>query len=127
MMKEINDQYEKCMMGAFQKEGKSNEDLADFLKDSMEFVDRLNSIITIIGLNIEICGSWIWVTGNTKEAKDKLKECGFVWACKKLAWYWRKPEDKKKTRGTLSLDQIRERYGSKVFNGTQSRILSAVS
>lgn len=94
VMKEINDQYEKCMMGFYQNSNEIGVD--EFLKDSKEFADKLRNVIFMSDLIVEICGCWIWVTGNTKSFKDKLKESGFIWAPKKLAWYWRKPEDKKK-------------------------------
>ena len=34
-------------------------------------------------ITIELIGSWIWVSGDTREIKEKLKEIGFKWASKK--------------------------------------------
>ena len=38
------------------------------------FREIIDKIINLDGLDIEICGLWIWVSGNTKEHKGILKE-----------------------------------------------------
>ena len=73
----------------------------------------LNSIIHCVGLNIEICGAWVWVSGNSKPFKANLKEAGFRWASKKKKWYFRPSDWKSKGRGKMSMDNIRLKYGSK--------------
>lgn len=79
----------------------------------------LNAIINL-GLEIEVCGAWVWVTGDTKAHKDILKAAGFFWSPKKLAWYYRPEEYKSRQgRGAFSLDQIREKYGSKQVKATE--------
>lgn len=77
-----------------------------------EYMDIINSIIRFVEINIEICGSWVWVSGNTKIYKDELKQAGFFWASKKLMWYWHTPEQKTGRHKTWSMDKIREKYGS---------------
>lgn len=74
--------------------------------------DALNAIFGLSGLVIEVCGSWVWVTGNTREHKDAFKESGFKWASKKKAWYFRPEEYRSRSKGNKSLDEIREKYGS---------------
>lgn len=75
----------------------------------------LNQIINF-GLHIEICGAWVWVSGNTKLYKEQLKAAGFKWASKKQQWYYRPDDYKSKARGTWSMDQIRSKYGSQDVN-----------
>lgn len=77
-----------------------------------EMQAAIDAISDLEGLEIEICGSWVWVSGNTKPHKDALKSAGFRWASKKKQWYWRAEEDKKKKKGSLSMEKIREKYGS---------------
>ena len=74
--------------------------------------DALNAIIGLFGLEIEICGAWVWVYGNTKPHKTALKEASFRWAPKKKRWYFRPEDWKSSSRGGVSMDDIRERYGS---------------
>lgn len=71
----------------------------------------LNAVIGL-GLDIEICGSWIWVSGDTKPHKEALKAAGYHWAPKKLMWHWRPEGSKSWSRGKYSMDEVRARHGS---------------
>ena len=66
------------------------------------------------GVHLELCGSWLWATGNTKPVKDDLKALGFRWSHNKSAWYWRDPAIPYRRRGKrkYSMDEIRDRHGS---------------
>jgi len=74
-----------------------------------------------MGLDVELMGLWVWVTGNTKPHKDELKAAGFKWAPKKelQPWYYagvptfnRKPQ---------SMDAIRNAYGSIQFSRDEQK------
>lgn len=52
-----------------------------------EFINIINTLISLNGLEVEICGSWIWVSGNTKEHKEVLKQLNFKFAYKKKACF----------------------------------------
>jgi len=77
----------------------------------------LNVAVTLYGVNIEICGSWVWVTGDTKTNKDALKSAGFRWSGPKKAWYFRPDDFKSRSHGKWSLDDIRSSYGSQAVQG----------
>ena len=77
----------------------------------------LNAIINLEGLVIEICGSWVWVSGETRAHKDVLKEVGFKWAPKKLMWSFNPSPKKRKFRSNWSMDQIRGVHGSVTVGG----------
>ncbi len=106
MMKIINQAFDalKDYTGEMRSE---QTDYGDLLNDA------LNAISGLPALMIEICGSWVWVTGETREHKDTLKESGFKWAAKKKAWYFRSEEFSSRSKGTKTLEEIREKYGSK--------------
>ena len=72
----------------------------------------LSAVVGLDGLEIEVCGSWVWLTGKTKDHKSAIKEAGYWWAKKKVAWYFRPADYKSKGRGKFSLDDIRTKYGS---------------
>ena len=38
-------------------------------------------------LSIKLAGSWVWVDGDTKSLKDRLKEHGLKWSKNKEKWY----------------------------------------
>lgn len=116
-MKEINNQYAQVLEGFYQKSGKSITEIEELLKDDQEMRNKLCEILGYPNLIVELCGAWIWVTGETKIIKDNLKNAGFSWASKKLAWYWHKKDDKKRWyRGNCSLDEIRSKHGSTMIS-----------
>jgi len=115
-MKAINNEYDalfpklknihKNKDGETYTANKETTETADSFKDLITELMRMDEII------IEIVGCFVWVTGNTKPHKDKLKELRFQWHSKKIAWYL-KPEDyKKRSRKDYDMDEIRAMYGS---------------
>ena len=85
--------------------------------DYSEEMNRvLNQLFALDGLEIEICGNWIWITGNTKPHSAKLgrKEGGIgcYWSKAKTAWYYRPADFKSFGRGSMSMDEIRATHGT---------------
>lgn len=72
----------------------------------------LQQIINFDGIEIEIVGAWIWVSGNTYSYKKELKELGFKWASQKKQWYFHTDAFRKKSHKSLSMEDIRSYYGS---------------
>lgn len=94
----------------------------DFAEDE-KLREMLNKIIHFDGIDIELVGAWIWVSGNTYACKKQLKELGFKWASQKKMWYWHSEVFQKKSRKTLSMDDIRNYYGSTRVNNTDKMVL----
>lgn len=87
----------------------------DDSEESNDYGDEINNALNAIihlGLNIEVCGSWLWVSGDTKPHKDVLKEAGFKWAPKKMMWHYRPSDYKSFNRGKWDMDKIRQTHGS---------------
>ena len=82
----------------------------DFSEDA-KLREVLQQIITFEGINIEVCGSWIWAFDSYNYRKE-LKELGFKYASNKKAWYWHSETFRKKSHRTLSMEDIRNYYGS---------------
>jgi len=116
-MKEINLQYEafrnKKFTGVNHETGKTYEQNFNPFDGYREIIDKL---INLQGITIELCGTWLWVTGETKPYKDYLKELGFSFSGKKIAWYWHPGEFRKKSKKNMTLDDIRNLYGSNKVN-----------
>jgi len=111
IMKEINTQYSKLLKkGNFDFEF-TTEEIEEALRDIIE------KTISFEGLIVEICGRWVWFTGNTYGWKEQLNELGCHYSGKKKAWYWRPEDEAKKGRHKpISLVEIRSKYGSKTMN-----------
>jgi curved DNA-binding protein CbpA len=100
-----------------------SQDVPDDVTEA--FADIIEQLVTMQGLEIEICGSWLWVGGNTKEHRESLKGMGMKWASKKRRWYKAPKDWKRKVRKTLDMDEIRARYGSQTIDGKQNVALPA--
>ena len=107
MMQLVNIAYDtlKDFEGETTSLNKNNKDFGEIINNA------LNAVINL-GLEVEICGAWAWVSGNTKPHKEILKANGFFWSPKKLSWYFRPDDYKSHNRHAWSMEQIRSTYGS---------------
>lgn len=98
----------------------------DCTSSAEAFCEKINDAFMAIinlDLNIEICGTWIWVTGDTKTHKEILKAAGYKWSHPKTAWYFRAEEHKSPWYNkSHTLDEIRVKYGTQSVKGMQKRI-----
>lgn len=78
----------------------------------------IERIITIPGLEIEVCGVWVWVGGDTKPNKKALNDAGYKWASKKKMWYF--PGIPAGGYG-WSMGKIRTYYGSQRIRSRKSK------
>lgn len=67
-------------------------------KFDLELEKIISQILHFEDITIEVVGSWIWLSGNTKAIKDKLKDLNFKWASKKDVVLWRDERAKPKTK-----------------------------
>ena len=119
IMKAINVEYEQLFKTlknrheskASSTGSKQKESFYNFEEDE-KLREILNKVIHFEGITIEICGLFIWVSGNTYQYKKDFKAFGFKWASKKKMWYWRPETYIKKSRKALSMEDIRSYYGS---------------
>lgn len=120
--KEINIEYERIFDDLSKKSTTGNE-IKGTSKKSAYTADKtlrevLNKIINL-EVDIEICGSWIWVSGNTYNVKKQLKAAGFRYSKTKKSWYW--GELKSFYKKKLTMDDIRNKYGSEKIE-TQKQV-----
>ena len=111
-MKVINIEYEMCFKILENADTTTNGKKYNKEEDAM--IRDIINVIIHLNIEIEVCGSWVWVTGNTYACKDELKKNGFRWASKKKAWYWRDPEEVTRAHGKTTMADIRMKYGSDV-------------
>ena len=115
-MKVINNEYDelfKILKNVHRtKDGETYTAKQETSETSEQFKDIINELMKMESIVIEIIGCFIWVTGNTRPYKDRLKMLKFQWHSKKNAWYL-KPEDyKKRSHRDYELDEIRAMYGT---------------
>lgn len=111
MMQAVNEAYESLSNENFPILVNESEVMGNY---GEALNNALNAIVSCMGLTIEICGAWIWVSGETKANKEALKAAGFSWSNQKEMWYFR-PQSQKTRRyygHNSSIDEIRAKYGS---------------
>jgi curved DNA-binding protein CbpA len=106
MMKMINQAYEAIKEATGTATAESGSQCY-----GEEINNALNAILHL-GFDIEVCGAWVWLHGDTKPHRELLKQAGFKWAPKKCLWYYRPADYKSNGRGKFSMDEIREKHGS---------------
>ncbi|MDE7430852.1 MAG: J domain-containing protein [Lachnospiraceae bacterium] len=121
LFKVLKDQHESTADSTAHKESSYNANIYDWENDKA-LREVLQKIINFDGIEIEIVGAWLWVSGNTYSYKKELKEIGFKWANTKKQWYYHTEAYRKKSRKSLSMDDIRNYYGSTKVQ-TDTRIL----
>lgn len=76
-----------------------------------EFRDLIEKLIKIPNITIEVIGTFVWLSGDTKPNKDAIKALGFRFHSKKAMWYLSPPGYRRKTRRNMSIDEIRDSFG----------------
>jgi curved DNA-binding protein CbpA len=114
-MQEINAEYEAALKMDYTRQGYDEAKASARWDLDKEIMEKAQEILRLSrALEVEVCGVWLWITGDTRTVKDGLKALACRWSPKKLAWYFRREQDGcgRWHKKTLSLDQIRMRYGS---------------
>lgn len=116
-MKEINNEYEKLfdLISSGEKFKNKNRNKRNTGEHAFDgFREIIIKIVNLEGIKIEICGSWIWVTGSTFQYKEIFKNLGFSWRKAKKAWSWNPPEAELNNnyKKSMSMNHIRNKYGS---------------
>jgi hypothetical protein len=60
---------------------------------------------------IEITGSWLWVSGDTKPKRKELKDHGLRWSRKKEKWYLKGKPSARYGRKGADWSYIVDKYG----------------
>jgi hypothetical protein len=122
-MQQINAEYDylsKNLIFCNETFTDERKDYETFVSESMK--EKINDLINIAGITLEIIGSWLWVTGLTYPVREKLKSAGFSFSHNKVAWFFHVGEYRKRSRNRYELDDIRNMFGSQVIENEQSRV-----
>ena len=130
-MKEINDEYSflfekvKDIHKSTYTDGPRTYTAKEKTKETpFDFINIVNELFKLDGLEIELCGRWLWIDGNTIQHKDALKKLGCKWSAKKQKWSWHFPEDsavKYKNRKEWDMEKIRSYFGSEHLGTEEER------
>ena len=115
-MQEINAEYELLSKRLINGNATFTEGRKYYEHNVSETLrQKINEIINLPqDVLIEIIGSWIWVSGNTKPVKETLKLKGFKFSFNKSSWYWYYGDYMKLSKKKFSVDDIRTLFGSQI-------------
>ncbi len=119
-MKAVNNEYAEVFEILKNSHNAQADEAHQTTEAPEEFIEIIDKLLKLDGLDIELCGSWIWIGGNTREHKDALKAAGCRWSKNKSKWYWRHEEDGYTwhRKGQLTtMSYIRSKYGSQHIVG----------
>lgn len=117
-MKILNNEYDELFEVLKNKHNATADESHKTTETPDEFKSIIDKLIRMQGVEVELCGSWIWCRGNTWTYRDDLKAAGFQWSKSKKSWYWfhrEEDSDNRKKRGHYTMDKIREKFGSQLF------------
>jgi len=121
-MQEINAEYDILSKKLISSNPEFSEERKVYeTQVSEELREKVDVVINLPGVVVEIIGSWIWVTGNTRDVKDKLKEAGFKFSSQKVAWYWHCGYYRKRNGKHFEMDEIRTMWGASVVNREEKK------
>lgn len=124
IMKAINNEHDELFeILKRQHNARADADPTGKTRRTTETAQEFRTVIEALlklDLTVELCGSWLWISGDTKPHKEALKKVGCRWSSSKKMWYWRHPEEGfTRSRGKATMNQIRTRYGSQTFQGAR--------
>jgi hypothetical protein len=99
----LNKILNNSQLNQSQKQNEKDLDLA-----IREIVDNL---VNIDGLNVELIGKWLWISGNTYPVKTILKQAGLTFIKKEGNPFWVYKGVESTSRGQSSMEEIRKKYG----------------
>jgi len=93
------------------KEERINEEVLD-----TEIRNVINQLVTLEGINIELIGKWLWISGNTYPVRTALKQAGLLFIKKNGQPFWVYKGVESKSRGKMEMDEIRKKYGTSTYD-----------
>ena len=75
------------------------------------YKDIINELLKMDGIEIEIVGYYIYLSGNTYNNKEQIKALKFLWSSKHKKWYYNGDAKKSRSHSKLTYNDIKNKYG----------------
>ncbi len=120
IMKDLNNQYHEALQACDGVETDGHKYKYDSDIET-EIMDKLNELLTLDGLEVDLIGCWLWIAGKTKENKEALKALSCRWHSKRKMWFYKPENWKSRKYSGGSLDDLAAKYGSEKFTSGQGK------
>lgn len=127
LQKEYEDLLNKLLRGSkLSEEQKANEIILD-----EAIREIINNIIYLEGISVEVIGKWLWIGAASGYNFDTptynaLKNAGLSYIKKAGRPFMVYRGIESKSRGNLSMEEIRKKYGSAKFEAGKGRLISGI-
>lgn len=121
--KALQSAYHEALQGQHQRtetDSRGEEHTYYYNRDREQSVmDKISAILALNldGIEINLIGTWVWVTGDTRPNARKFRQqLKLSWHSRREAWYWHPPQ-RRRTRynANASLSDLAASYGSRSF------------
>ena len=115
-MKALNNAYEAALKSCNgQKSSGSDGRQHTYRYDQIienEIVEFIYAFLALeTGLNADLIGVWVWITGDTKPHREELKALGCRWNPSRACWYFRPTSCAGSYGRGGSLEELAFKYG----------------
>ncbi len=86
-----------------------------------EFINIINVLTSLSEHEVEICGTWLWVSGTPKTTKKCLKKIETLIRSQKTGLVLQAKKHHT-TKRTITFDEIRDMFGSEKYNQSENNI-----
>lgn len=121
VMQRLNEEYllKLASFDGSETNGEGGKTFKYSFKPDVEqgIMDKIGELLALrLGPTVEInlIGTWIWILGDTKPVKDKIKSVGCKWHSKRGCWYWQN-DGYKRRYSHKSLGALAAQYGCDKF------------
>ena len=131
-MQAINAEHDKVFEVLKRKQNfaaQSNPEVKATTETPEEFRMVVEALLKLRGVEVELCGCWLWIGGDTRQHAEALKAMGCRWSPNKAKWYWRHEEAGHKWRRHKphTMGQIRATYGSEYLGRGEGKERDALT
>lgn len=128
-MQSINIEYHYLLKDWKSRVNSNADEVNQEMEIEEELMAKIQEIIGLDGIEIEVCGLWIWLSGNTYPYRKILKGKEFLFAIHKKMWFWRPMYAKCyfKRKECLDMEEIRDKYGSIPIDRQNTRFRTYIS
>ena len=75
-MQAINGEYSEAFARLKDQHNAAADEAHQTTETPEEFIAIISQLLRFPGLIVELCGSWLWITGETYAVRDQLKAAG---------------------------------------------------
>ncbi|EPR69043.1 hypothetical protein [Cyclobacterium qasimii] len=123
LFKELVNQFHAFKPSEFKYENEFND------WNSKAYSGIIEALIEIPDIVVEICGSWVWISGDTLKNKERIKgiqtndyyKRGF--SAQKKMWYFSPTGYSKRSSVEFDMEAIRNIYGSEAINSRTKKAI----